>query len=387
MNEMQCIARAQAARLLGKVASRTAKPGRIPGSVIYAAGEFVSVLVGGKVNPMAMGGIADAEYTVRIPDIDAMPAYYVADSFVKWLAEPHAHEARTYGSPRDHYWYAGFGEAGYRDERRYRQRLVFEAEPFRKALNVTFHAMATTDIRYYLVGLHLGTYATGPAETTCHMVTTDGHRLADAYLGALKGSDAHADTSMIIPRPTVEFLRRVLGRKSMKGADTITVTQYDTEAVVDLPTGARLTTRLIDGRYPDWQSVVPNPHAAERAQITLERPAELAQAVRDAQALVSEEDVKHAETYLRFNGTQTRVWPMVARDIDENIASVTMALPSTLGTKCITAGFTTRYLVEACEALAERQAVLSISTREQHMSDIMLFDAPDYRFAIMPVRL
>ena len=115
----------------------------------------------------------------------------------------------------------------------------------KKLIEKTSFSMANQDVRYYLNGLlfefHDGTLTT---------VATDGHRLAvcdlDSDLGVAQ------DRQMIIPRKGVLELSRMLS---------------DSKDLVDLALGKNhvrlvkgnmvFTSKLIDGRFPDYQAVIP----------------------------------------------------------------------------------------------------------------------------------
>ena len=112
--------------------------------------------------------------------------------------------------------------------------------------------MATNDVRFSLTGLLLQA-ATGAAadaaETGTRLVATDGHmalavRHADAKLTAWTGPDT------IVPRALVEWALK------QKGAALVTVTVEGDDVTVEAG-GLRMTAPRIDGRFPDWQRVMP----------------------------------------------------------------------------------------------------------------------------------
>lgn len=112
-------------------------------------------------------------------------------------------------------------------------------------LSHTAFAMAQQDVRYYLNGLLLEVSAD---QITC--VATDGHRLAFAKLEAALGSGEY---SVIVPRKAVTELGRLItdGDGDVKvrlGTNSIELT-FD---------GVRFTSKLIDGRFPDYQRVIPS---------------------------------------------------------------------------------------------------------------------------------
>ncbi len=109
----------------------------------------------------------------------------------------------------------------------------------------TSFSMAQQDVRYYLNGLILE-----PEDGVLRAVATDGHRLAMCELAADIGDSA--DQQVIVPRKGVQELQRLL---------------EDTEDAVQVEIGSnhirittselRFTSKLIDGRFPDYQRVIP----------------------------------------------------------------------------------------------------------------------------------
>lgn len=127
-------------------------------------------------------------------------------------------------------------------------RVEVEREVLQRMLDRTSFAMGQQDVRYYLNGLLLEF-----AGDRFVAVGTDGHRLAKSE-GSLKlGIDAEESRQVIVPGKTVSELRRLLGHSAV--------------GTVDLEVGERtlvvragktvVTTKLIDGRYPDYNRVIP----------------------------------------------------------------------------------------------------------------------------------
>ena len=109
----------------------------------------------------------------------------------------------------------------------------------------THFAMADNDVRYYL----MGTYVELGAEDL-RFVATNGHRLALADAKVSSGLTEKAD--MILPRKAILELRRLLD----KTGEELSLSFNDKHAVFQLST-ITLRTKLIDGRFPDYQRVIP----------------------------------------------------------------------------------------------------------------------------------
>ncbi len=123
------------------------------------------------------------------------------------------------------------------------------AKDLRRLIDKTRFAISTEETRYYLNGIYLHT-ATRGKEQTLRAVATDGHRLAQAELPMPKG--AAGMPGIILPRKTVNELHRLT-----EGSDD-TVTVAVSAAKVRLEIGTiTLTSKLIDGTFPDYARVIP----------------------------------------------------------------------------------------------------------------------------------
>jgi DNA polymerase-3 subunit beta len=125
--------------------------------------------------------------------------------------------------------------------------LQLSQRQFKRLLALVQYAMAQQDIRYYLNGLLM--VVTGDE---LRLVATDGHRLA--YAAETIGGD-HPRTEVILPRKTVLELSRLLGENDTPleirlGGNQATFGFGATE----------LVTKLIDGKFPDYERVIPQNH-------------------------------------------------------------------------------------------------------------------------------
>ena len=116
----------------------------------------------------------------------------------------------------------------------------------RHLLDKTHFSMAQQDVRYYLNGL-LVEIGGGCVRA----VATDGHRLAISEIDA--GNQSDATQQVIIPRKGVLELQKLLGDDDEV---TLSIGTNHVRAVVGQ---IRFTSKLIDGRFPDYDRVIPKP--------------------------------------------------------------------------------------------------------------------------------
>jgi len=113
------------------------------------------------------------------------------------------------------------------------------------ALAKTAFSMAQQDVRYYLNGLLLEISA-----DKVRAVTTDGHRLSFSEAETSSGVE---NRQAIIPRKGVSELIRLLDA----GAPDVEVAMTDNHIQFQMGT-LRFTSKLIDGKFPDYNRVIPS---------------------------------------------------------------------------------------------------------------------------------
>ncbi|MAW33407.1 MAG: DNA polymerase III subunit beta [Proteobacteria bacterium] len=118
-----------------------------------------------------------------------------------------------------------------------------QSELKEKLLQVHY-SMATQDIRYYLNGLLIQKRG-----STLEFVATDGHRLG--YVSKPL-QDSSPDTQFIVPRKAVQELIKLLE----EGDSLVKIRKGETQVTFDLGS-IELTTKLVEGTFPDYQRVIP----------------------------------------------------------------------------------------------------------------------------------
>ena len=140
------------------------------------------------------------------------------------------------------------------DEINAQQTLTVSQGEFRRLIDKTHFSMAQQDVRYYLNGLLLETDG-----KTLRAVATDGHRLAlcETELSA----KAKTSQQVIVPRKGVLELQRILGSEG--DIELAVGTNHVRAQIGDI----RFTSKLIDGRFPEYGRVIPvNPSRTVEAE-------------------------------------------------------------------------------------------------------------------------
>ena len=114
----------------------------------------------------------------------------------------------------------------------------------KRLLQLVQFAMASQDIRYYLNGMLLVLEG-----KHLRVVATDGHRLSYSETTL----EAEVETrEVIIPRKTVVELSKLLGEVD----DPVELRIGANQVTITLP-GTELVTKVVDGKFPDYQRVIP----------------------------------------------------------------------------------------------------------------------------------
>jgi DNA polymerase-3 subunit beta len=127
-------------------------------------------------------------------------------------------------------------------------RFELPAATLRQIIDKTRFAISTEETRYYLNGIFL--HVSDEAQPVLKAAATDGHRLARVTVARPAGAEGMPD--VIIPRKCVAELRKLLDEVD----GTVQVSLSESKIRFGLG-NAILTSKLIDGTFPDYSRVIP----------------------------------------------------------------------------------------------------------------------------------
>ena len=226
----------------------------------------------------------------------------------------------------------------------------------------TAFAMAQQDVRYYLNGLLFDL-----ADTRLRCVATDGHRLALCET-ALETA-VQNKRQIIVPRKGVQELQRLL-----EGGDRTMVLEMGRNHIRVKRDDVTFTSKLIDGRFPDYEAVIPI--GADR-EVRIEREALRASLQRAA--ILSNE---------KYRGVRLEVSPGLLRINAHNPEQEEAQEEVEADTKVdgLAVGFNVNYLLDALTALRDEHVVLML--RDANSSALVREAGSDKcRHGVMPLRL
>jgi DNA polymerase-3 subunit beta len=127
--------------------------------------------------------------------------------------------------------------------------FTLSAEELKRLIDRTRFAISTEETRYYLNGIYLHA-ADSAGVRVLRAVATDGHRLARFEVPLPDG--AGTMPGVIVPRKTVAELRKLIEESAVE----VTVSLSETKIRFGFG-DALLTSKLIDGTFPDYERVIP----------------------------------------------------------------------------------------------------------------------------------
>jgi DNA polymerase-3 subunit beta len=242
-----------------------------------------------------------------------------------------------------------------------KQTLRLPRAEFRRLIDKTHFSMAQQDVRYYLNGLLLET-----EKKTLRAVATDGHRLALSEIAL--GTAATRDEQLIVPRKGVLELNRLL-----EGEGDVEIALGGNHIRVQVE-GIRLTSRLIDGRFPEYSRVVP---ATPKNVMTADRNL-LRQALQRT-AILSNEKYRGVRLELSPNSVVLQANNPEQEEAVETIEVAYSGDPMEIG-------FNVNYLLDALAAVESEQVELGVT--DANSSCLIREPGVDKtKFVVMPMRL
>lgn len=241
-------------------------------------------------------------------------------------------------------------------------RVSLPQSLLKQLLEQTMFAMAVQDVRYYLNGLLLEMRAGG-----VRAVATDGHRMS--VVDSVEGLGGSAERQVILPRKGVGELHRLL-----EAVDAPVELEMGRNLVRAVLGETVFTSKVIDGRYPDYEAVVP---IGADQKVVLDREA-FRSALQRASILANE----------KYRGVKLEVSPgalrVVAHNPEQEEATEEISAETEVGP--LSVGFNVNYVLDATGAVDGEQIVLCL--RDGNSSGLIKAkDSERARHVVMPLRL
>lgn len=246
------------------------------------------------------------------------------------------------------------------DEVEATERVSVPEAALKELIERTAFAMAQQDVRYYLNGLLFDL-----RDSSLRCVATDGHRLALCE-APLEGAGKR---QIIVPRKGVQELQRLL-----EGGDRTLELEVGRSHLRVKRDDVTFTSKLIDGKFPDYEAVIPI--GADR-EVRIDR--EILRAALQRAAILSNE---------KYRGVRVEVSPgqlkISAHNPEQEEAQEEVEADTRVDGLAI--GFNVNYLLDALTALRDEQVVLQL--RDANSSALVREAGNERsRHVVMPLRL
>lgn len=243
------------------------------------------------------------------------------------------------------------------------QAVELPASVIRRLVEKTYFAMAQQDVRYYLNGMLLETDG-----LSIRAVATDGHRLAVCENEL--SENPLPTQQVILPRKGVLELQRLLtGDETLQfemGKNHLRITVGD----------VRFTSKLIDGRFPDYQRVIPTD-----VQNFLIVDRESLRSALQRAAILSNEKYRGIRLEVRDSGAKIMAHNPEQEEAEEQVEVEYSG-------DDIEIGFNVTYLLDAIGAVDHETVRLSLKDANSScVISVPEIDKTDSKYVVMPMRL
>lgn len=239
--------------------------------------------------------------------------------------------------------------------------LLLAQGALKKVIQATSFAMAVQDVRYYLNGILLEL-----KDQQLRAVATDGHRLA---MSSVSSSVALPSVQVIVPRKGILELDRLL--EDSEEPVRLALSSNHLRAKLGDYT---FTTKLIDGKFPDYERVIPR---VTDKEIVADK--EALKQVLSRVAILSNEKYRGVRVVFESGNLQVLANNPEQEEAEENLAI-------DYAGDALEIGFNVSYLIDVLSTVAGDQVMIKASDSN---SSVLLRDFGDDSglYVVMPMRL
>jgi len=248
-------------------------------------------------------------------------------------------------------------------------QVALPATTLAEAMRQVVRAASDDDARPLLTGVLVAAEGDG-----IRLVATDSYRLAMRDVSGTSPLPSGAE-QILVPARALGELQRLLGASGTKdvASSEVGFSMTELEATFSTP-GVRLTTRLLDGRFPDYRQLIP-PQYPNQLRVGKES---LSDALRRVRLLVRD-NTTPVRLSLRPSVVELSV-------VSQEIGHASEEVDADYEGEELVVAFNPNYLIEGVEAVAGDEVVLE-TVDATKPATVRAPDHDDYRYLLMPVRV
>ena len=240
------------------------------------------------------------------------------------------------------------------------KKIALSQNTFKKLLLSVQYAMAQQDVRYYLNGVLLIVEG-----DKLRAVATDGHRLA---YNATTISGNNEKQEIILPRKAVTELCKLLS-----DSEDLAEIEYSPQQVKLEFSGITLITKVIEGKFPDYERVIPK----YENHLTMDRL--LVQQALQRAAILSNEKFRG----VRFLLTEKNLCIISSNSEQEEAQE---EIETDYHGQALDIGFNVNYLMDGLNNINGETAIFSLGDPNSSIL-ITTTQNPEFRYVVMPMRI
>ena len=240
------------------------------------------------------------------------------------------------------------------------KKIVLQQSKLKKLLLSVQYAMAQQDVRYYLNGVLL--IIDG---NKLKAIATDGHRLA--FNADIIDGD-HEKQEIILPRKTITELCKLLA-----DTDEMVEIEFSSQQVKILFSGINLISKVIDGKFPDYERVIPK----YSNHLSMDRV--LVQQALQRAAILSNEKFRGVRFILTEKNLNILSSNSEHEEAQEEIETEYHGEPLDIG-------FNVNYLMDGLNNISSQEAIFSFGDPNSSIL-ITTPENQEFRYVVMPMRI
>ena len=241
-------------------------------------------------------------------------------------------------------------------------QCMLPQDELRYLVEQTQFSMAQQDVRYYLNGLYLGV-----RQNQILAVATDGHRLALSQVDTTESIEHPIE--MIIPRKGVTEVLRLLDEPEQQVQ--LEFGRHHLKVVLE---DLQFTTKLIDGKFPDYRSVIP-----QQGGNLMVAPRETLKQALTRTAILASDKYRGIRLTFEQNKLTCQTHNPEQEEAEEDLEVSYAGEP-------VEIGFNVNYLLDVLNALPD--AEVQFELRDSNSSILIQgVESKDCQYVVMPMRL